>query len=189
MKTSIEQFSSSGKFSPELLDELKKGIKQVSIKKGTILQRAGKRSVNNYVVLNGLLKSYAIDERGKEHIFMFASENWVISDINAHSENTASHLFIEAIEDSEIEIINQNAIKLFKQFPQEVLYKEFDRLLKRTSVLQKRVLMLMSFSAKERYDEFLKTYPELVQRVPQRLIASYLGITPEALSKVKSLAR
>ncbi len=185
MAKSIGTLNSANKFSPELIEKLKKGIKEVSIKKGTVLQTPNEERVNSYLVINGLLKSYTIDERGKEHIFMFASENWVIGDINAHSENSLSQLFIEAIEDSKIETISHNTIKLFQEFPQEVLYKEFERLLKRTSVLQKRILMLMSYSAKERYDEFLETYPELVQRVPQRLIASYLGITPQALSTIR----
>jgi len=185
MTKSIKTLNSPNKFSPELIEELKKGVKQVSVKKGAILQTPDELNVNSYLVINGLLKSYTIDEKGKEHIFMFASENWVISDINLHSENNVSQLFIEAIEDSDIEIINQSAIKLFKKFPQEALYIECERLLKRTGVLQKRILMLMSYSAKKRYDEFLKTYPELVQRVPQRLIASYLGITPQALSTIR----
>ncbi|MCF6297198.1 MAG: Crp/Fnr family transcriptional regulator [Flavobacteriaceae bacterium] len=185
MATTIETFKASGKFSPELIDELKKVVKQVSIKKGTVLQRTGDSSLSTYLVINGLLKSYTIDEKGKEHIFMFASEKWVIGDIDAHSENSTAQLFIEAIEDSEIEIIDPNFLKLFKQFPQPVLYNELERLLKRTSVLQKRILMLMSHSAKERYDEFLKMYPELVQRVPQKLIASYLGITPQTLSVIR----
>jgi len=75
------------------------------------LQTPDELYVNSYLVINGLLKSYTIDEKGKEHIFMFASENWVISDINAHSENNVSQLFIEAIEDSEIEIISQSTIR------------------------------------------------------------------------------
>ena len=62
---------------------------------------------------------------------------------------------------------------------------DVDKLIKRVTVLQKRVIMLMSSKAIERYDAFLETYPDIVQRVPQRMIASYLGITPEALSKLK----
>jgi len=89
------------------------------------------------------------------------------------------------IEDSEIEIISRNSLKIFRQFPQPILYKEFEKLLTRTSVLQKRILMLMSYSAAERYSEFLKTYPDIAQRVPQKLIASYLGITPQALSIIR----
>jgi len=185
MKTSIEILNSSGELSSKIINEFKKGISKVSVKKGSILQRQGELSANSYYVLSGLLKSYTIDEKGKEHIFMFAPEKWVIGDIDAHTKNSLSQLFIEAIEDSEIEFINKNALKLFKQFPQSILYKEFERLLTRTSVLQKRIIMLMSFSAKERYDEFLKTYPGIVQRVPQKLIASYLGITPQALSTIR----
>ncbi len=99
--SSIEIFNSSGLLSSNLLEEYKAGIKRISVKKGAILQRIGEPSVNSYLVLNGLLKSYTIDRKGKEHVFMFASENWVVADLDAHSEHCLSQLYIEAIEDSE----------------------------------------------------------------------------------------
>ncbi len=105
---------------------------------------------------------------------MFAPEGWIIADASAGSDS--AELFIEALEDSTISVTER---KSSMPNGDSVL------LLRRISVLQKRVIMLMSSSAIQRYDHFVETYPNIVQRVPQRMIASYLGITPEALSKVK----
>lgn len=104
---------------------------------------------------------------------MFAPAGWVIADNTP--PNFPSELFIDALENSEALVINKEAED--KQ--------DYAKLIKRISVLQKRIIMLMSASAIERYEHFVATYPDIVQRVPQRMIASYLGITPEALSKVK----
>lgn len=104
---------------------------------------------------------------------MFAPEGWIIADNVAPDE--PGDLFIDALENSvvfQIEKGNQEE-------------HDVPKLIKRLSVLQKRVIMLMSASALERYEHFLATYPEIVQRVPQKLVASYLGITPEALSTVR----
>ncbi|MCF6222366.1 MAG: cyclic nucleotide-binding domain-containing protein [Flavobacteriaceae bacterium] len=97
MKTSIDILNASGELSSKIVNEFKKGVRKISVRKGVIIQRQGELSVNTYFVISGLLKSYTIDEKGKEHIFMFAPENWVIGDIDAHVENSLSQLFIEAI--------------------------------------------------------------------------------------------
>ncbi|MEN8928899.1 MAG: Crp/Fnr family transcriptional regulator [Flavobacteriales bacterium] len=148
-------------------------MKTIKIKKGEIIQRKGDQRTKIYSVVAGLLRSYSIDEKGREHIFLFAPENWVIADSNSATE--PAELFIDALEDSEIVIKEKS----------ELVDNHTEKLLKRVAVLQKRVIMLMSASAIERYEHFVSTYPEVVQRVPQKMIASYLGITPEALSKVK----
>ncbi|WP_420573537.1 Crp/Fnr family transcriptional regulator [Kordia sp.] len=123
---------------------------------------------------SGLLRSYTIDKKGKEHIFLFASENWIMTD--STSTDQPSKLFIDALEDSEIAILEKgNEDKI-----------ELQKILNRLEALQNRVIMMMSSTAIERYEHFIKTYPKIIQRVPQRMIASYLGITPEALSKVKN---
>lgn len=106
---------------------------------------------------------------------MFAPEGWIIGD-NA-LPNEPSELFIDALEDS---------IVLQREKDIKAVGHEAEKLVKRIGVLQKRVIMLMSATAIERYEHFVRTYPDIVQRVPQKMIASYLGITPEALSAVKS---
>lgn len=106
---------------------------------------------------------------------MFGSEGWIVAD-NLPKEEP-SDLFIDALEDSEVIVLEKKLN----------LEGNSDKLIKRLSVLQKRVIMLMSASGIERYEHFVETYPDIVQRVPQKMIASYLGITPEALSTVKRL--
>jgi CRP-like cAMP-binding protein len=120
---------------------------------------------------------------------MFAPEGWIISDIQSSTSKTPAVLFIDALEESEIEVIPsdlfEELVNTFMGSHPDFARIELTRLLRRIGVLQKRVLMLMSASAKERYQEFIETYPGLQQRVSQRLIASYLGITPEALSRIR----
>ncbi|MDB4340044.1 Crp/Fnr family transcriptional regulator [Crocinitomicaceae bacterium] len=148
-------------------------MKKVSVKKGDILQYKGDVSNKIYSVEKGLLRTYSIDEKGKEHIFMFAPEGWIVAD--ASTINGPADLFIEAMENSEL-IVQDNEL-FVKANP--------IALIKRIAVLQKRAIMLMSATAIDRYQSFIETYPNIVQRVPQKMIASYLGITPEALSKAK----
>ncbi|MEM1337925.1 MAG: Crp/Fnr family transcriptional regulator [Bacteroidota bacterium] len=150
-------------------------MKSRRVKKGEMLQKSGELRSRIYVVQSGLLRSYLIDEKGKEHIFMFAPEGWVIAD-NTGTEIPTT-LFIDALEDSIVQVREKDITKE---------HQNVTPLVKRLSVLQKRVVMLMSSSAIDRYEDFIATYPNIVQRVPQRMIASYLGITPEALSKIKS---
>lgn len=149
-------------------------LKKIEVKKGQILQRKGELNSKVYQVETGLLRSFSIDEKGKEHIYMFAPENWIVADSGSPEE--PSELYIDAVEDS---VILQR-----EKDPDSV--SDTAKLLKRLEVLQKRIIMLMSASAIERYESFIETYPDIVQRVPQRMIASYLGITPEALSTVRS---
>ncbi len=157
-------------------------IKQT--KKGEILQREGELSSLAYYVKKGLLRSYTIDEKGKEHIFMFASEGWLIADIESQEFNHPTKLFIDCLENSEVVVFNR---KFFREasLTEEQLKENAHLMARRIAVLQRRIIMLMSANAKDRYELFLETYPELPNRVPQRMIASYVGITPEALSKIR----
>ena len=148
-------------------------LKRIEVKKGQILQKEGDLNSRVYHVESGLLRSYSIDENGKEHIFMFAPENWLIGDGVLKDE--PCQLFIDVLEDSVIIPIDKN---------DDILSNSI-KLIKRVQVLQNRIIKLMSVSAIKRYEEFIETYPDISQRVPQKMIASYLGITPEALSRVR----
>lgn len=152
--------------------------------KGEILQRAEENCSKAFFVKKGLLRSYTIDDKGKEHIFMFAPEGWVIADIESQEFKQPAKLFIDCIEDSEVIILDRGSLlKPNRGFDQ--VKKNETLLSRRVAVLQRRVLMLISASAKDRYEFFLDTYPKIPSRVPQRMIASYLGITPQALSTIR----
>jgi CRP-like cAMP-binding protein len=158
------------------------------ITKDQILQMPGSIVSKAYYVKSGLLRSYTIDDNGKVHIFMFAPEGWMVSDIESHALGLPTELFIDALEDSEIIEISQISIDTYLQFHKnnkQIIQKLFRRI----AILQQRVMLLMSASAKQRYEHFLATYPQLVNRVQLKMIASYLGITPEALSNIRSKMR
>lgn len=149
-------------------------VKEVKIKKGQIIQRKGDLNSKVYQVESGLLRSYSIDQKGKEYIYMFAPENWIVAD--TVSPESPCELFIDALEDSIVIQIEKDLTTI----------TDNQKLIKRIEVLQKRIIMLMSSSAIERYEHFIQTYPDIVQRVPQKMIASYLGITPQALSTLRA---
>ncbi|MEM9329098.1 MAG: Crp/Fnr family transcriptional regulator [Bacteroidota bacterium] len=146
----------------------------MQVKKGAVIQRSGELNTSVYLVESGMLRSYCIDKNGKQNIFMFAPAGWLIAD--SHGPDVSSVLFIDALEDSVVQVLPKD------------LEREKDNvgaLTRRIGALQDRVLMLMSSSALERYEHFERTYPELLHRIPQHMIAGYLGITPERLSKVR----
>ena len=153
-------------------------------KKGHILQFAGDTKASTFYVKKGLLRSYIIDSKGKEHIFMFAPENWIIADLEALEFNEPVQLFIDCIEDSEVILFDKDCL-IKADLPKEKTAKNTQLLYRRIGKLQRRVLMLMGSPAIDRYTHFLNTYSELPNRIPQRMIASYLGITPQALSTIR----
>jgi len=157
-------------------------IKQ--FRKGEILQREGENNFKAFFVKKGLLRSYTIDDKGKEHIFMFAPEGWMIADIESQEFNQPTKLFMDCIEDSDVIAIDRSLFGKL-ELTKDQLHKNLNLMSRRIAVLQRRVLMLMSATAKDRYELFLETYPELPNRVTQRMIASYLGITPQALSTIR----
>lgn len=155
----------------------------VQFEKGAILQESGQVRICIYRVESGLLRSFFTDKNGKEHTLVFATAGWLIADLEAIAFRQSSELTIEALELSSIEIVQVAQLREKKGVE---LASEFVRMMKRAGNLQRRVLMLMSTSAIERYEHFLEVYPDLSPRLTQRLISSYLGITPQALSKLRS---
>ncbi|MEN1784765.1 MAG: Crp/Fnr family transcriptional regulator [Bacteroidota bacterium] len=156
----------------------KKTLKSRTLKvqKGEIIQYKGDTNSKIYLIKSGLLRSYSLDSKGKEHIFMFAIEGQSMGD--ATLPNEPCQLYIDALEDSELVVREKNIDKDAKP-------GTFKMLVECMVHLQERVIMLMSVSAIERYTHFEKNHPVLLQRLPQRMIAAYLGVTPEALSKIK----
>jgi len=154
-------------------------------KKGTILQNKGELHLKAFYIKKGLVRSYMIDSKGKQHVFMFAPEEWIIGDIEAYQYEHPTELFIDCLEDTELIKLKIDHLDQ-DQLSHEQLKKNLRLLGRRVGLLQRRVLMLMSATASERYALFLKDYPLLPNRIPQYMIASYLGITPEVLSKIRS---
>lgn len=172
----------------ELLSNIPLLAQHVSPKtytKGTVIVQKGQVSPYAYFVEKGLLRLYALDEQGKEHILQFAPEFWWLSDRNNLCNQVASDYYIDALEDTTVLLINHDFIvqacrvsPAFRQFHEDLLQRHINQ-------LYRRIYSLIGTSAKERYLDFLGRYPDLTQRVPQWMIASYLGITPEGLSRVR----
>ncbi|WP_374458853.1 Crp/Fnr family transcriptional regulator [Chryseobacterium taeanense] len=160
------------------------------VQKNQFLLQYGEICRYIYFVEKGLLKMYSIDKNGKEHIIQFAPESWLTSDRSSLYFNEKSIYYIEAVEDSEVLLLHPDFInKLIGEFPNS-LEKSDILLQKHIKSLQDRINSLLGETAEERYMKFIKMYPDLLLRVPQWMIASYLGITPESLSRVrKELAR
>lgn len=161
-----------------------------SYKKGTFLISAGELCTSVFYVEKGLLRQYSIDEKGKEHVLHFAPERWFLNDRESLYYNRGSQFYIDALEDTEVFVLTKEMIsKMEKNLPG---FADFNNELLNNHIrqLQNRINQLLSATAEERYLSFVKMYPDILLRVPQWMIASYLGITPESLSRVrKNLAQ
>ncbi len=161
-----------------------------NVAKNEFLLQENEICTQTYFVEKGLLRMYSIDRNGKEHIIQFAPEKWLISDRSSLYFNEKSKYYIEAVEDSEVLLLkNDFFTSIIERFPNTA--ENNDLLLqKHIRNLQNRVNSLLAETAEERYMNFIKMYPDILQRVPQWMVASYLGITPESLSRVrKELAK
>lgn len=159
--------------------------KSTKFNKNEIVQRPNESRAQAIYVKSGLLRSYIIDSNGKEHIYMFTPEGWIIGDIEALEFNQPSQLCIDCLEDSEI-IFFDRSLMFGEGLPKEEIVENVHLLSRRIARLQRRVLMLMGTPALDRYLYFQEIYPELHKRVPQKMIASYLGIMPQTLSTIRS---
>ena len=157
---------------------------------GEFLQRAGGVATHAAFVASGCLRNYVIDAKGKEHIVQFAPETWWLADSTSLRSGAPSQYFIDAIEDSELLLIDGPSHEglLARVDAYGVAFRTSVQ--RHSAAKDERIVSTLSASAEERYLQFLATYPSIVQRVPQMMLASYLGITPETLSRIrKNLSR
>lgn len=140
---------------------------------------------DSFVVSGSFKATYLHHKTGKEEILFFAIEDWWATDIDSFSQQAPSNYNIQALEDAVVEQISYPSFeKLMHAIPKMERY--FRLILQSyTASIQKRIILTNAHSAEERYDHFLKKYPKMAQKIPQYLIASYLGITPEFLSKLR----
>jgi CRP-like cAMP-binding protein len=155
------------------------------IKKGALLLQQGEICKFGCKVISGCLKSYVLDDTGKEHIMQFAPEGWIITDMNSLFNHTPSNITIAAIEDSEVHWIESAMLDFWEDASREELLEQIKMLTRNIITANKRTRMLLSSTGEERYIDFIQTYPTLTQRLPLKLIAAYIGITPEYLSEIR----
>jgi len=163
-------------------------LEHKSIKRKEPLLRAGDtcRAIN--FVTKGCLRMYAAHENGKEHILMFAPENWWCTDLFSFHANAPAAHSIDALEDTEVlQLSSQNLERLYERVPK---FERFFRVLFQNGFImfQNRITTELALPAEQKYERFKQLYPGLNQRVAQKYIAAYLGITPVFLSMLRKRA-
>lgn len=182
----IEYFKNYIPLNEEERDLLDKRVTRRKIKRKQMILQEGMVCKHYSFVVEGCIKMYGVDGKGVEHNIQFAAENDWIADIGSFHSNKPSKLFIEALEPSTLlQIEKQDLYFLYRSIPK--LDRIFKVIIENKFVeLQTRVLQNISSTAQERYQSFLEQYPQLALRLPNTQIASYLGITPEFLSKIRN---
>ncbi|MGC4099928.1 Crp/Fnr family transcriptional regulator [Ferruginibacter sp.] len=154
------------------------------VKKKQFLLQEGEINKQGLFVTSGCLRSYSIDKNGFEHILQFAPAGWWIADMRSMITQQPGTLYIDAVYDSELVVISKNDIdQLYLAIPK---LERFFRILAENSLAtyQHRLIDNLSLSALERYGNFCKRYPSLIENLPQKQVAAYIGVTPEFLSKM-----
>ena len=175
--------------SDEEFDYILSHFETKKLKKHQFLIQENETVEKTYFVINGCLKAYHIDSAGKEHILQFALQNWWITDFQAYFNQTKSTLFIDCIEESELlSITLEKAEKLCSEMHK---MEHFFRKKSNSGyvALQQRILSMLNNNPKEQYDKLLFQNPILFQKVPKKLIASYLGVSRETLSRFNKTSK
>jgi len=181
-KKHIDKFA---QISNDEFEEIQKFFDIKNVAKKENLLEEGQLCRHHYFVLDGLLRKFYVNEKGIEQTTEFAIETWWMTDNIAYEHKTPSEFYIQAVEKSKILYITQdNQEKLLKAFP--VMERYFRFIYQRAyAAAQMRVKYLFSLSKEEFYLQSVKRYPEFAQRIPQYLLASFLGFTPEYLSEIR----
>lgn len=155
-------------------------------KKHQFIIQKGDPSVYSYFIISGLTKLVYTDDAAKEHIVSFAMEDWWESDYYAFFTQTEATMSLECLEDTEVLCFSFEDYKKLCNGLQKMERFFLEKANLGFLSSQRRIISAMAFSSKERYEQFLKQYPTLTQRIPKSLIASYLGVSRETLSRLSS---
>jgi CRP-like cAMP-binding protein len=170
---------------PEEADHFKSLLRHREVPRKEFLLKAGQTAKHISFIHSGALKAYYLDASSVENIIMLAVDDWWITDMYSFSMAKPAMQYISAIEDSEVFQLHRNDFdKLLDQFP---VFEKFFRILMQNAYIreQLRIIQNLSMPAEDRYLNFLKKYPQLVPRVSQKQIASYIGVSPEFLSAMR----
>lgn len=186
MKSILENISKHVSLTPEEEVLFLSKTETKAYKAKSILLNSGEISNYTYFVNSGILRSFNINDNIIEHVLHFACQGWWIGDMYSYISGKPGNLFIEVLEDAEVVIISkENQQKLYEEIPK---LERFFRILSENSLVahQERLMDNLSLTAEERFEKFCQKYPTLINHIPQKQIASYIGVTPEFFSKMKS---
>jgi CRP-like cAMP-binding protein len=161
-------------------------LQPVHIRKKDFLLQENEVCRHSAFVLQGCLRAYHVDGNGFEHVLQFAPEGWWVADMYSLLSGKPGHLTIEALEDSDLLLLSKDAQEqLYRDIPK---FERFFRIITENSLVsnRQRVMDTLSLNARERYAQFCQKYPSLIERLPQKQIAAYIGVTPEFLSTLRA---
>jgi CRP-like cAMP-binding protein len=161
-------------------------LREKKLKRKQFYLREEEVCLDSVFVTSGCLRAYTIDGNGFEHILQFAPPDWWVADMYSLISKKPGNLNIDAIEESELLLLSRkDQEKLFSEIPK---FERFFRIITENSLVinRQRVLDNLSLNAQQRYQAFCTRYPSLIDCLPQKMVASYIGVTPEFLSKVRS---
>lgn len=160
-------------------------LRPVKLKRREHLLKQGQVSRDLAFVVEGCLRAYALDDNGFEHILQFAPTGWWISDMSSVISRRESLLNVDAIKPSEVLLLSrEDQLSLFDEVPK---LERYFRVLTENGLVSSRMRLIenLSLTARQRYHRFCQTYPNLINEIPQKYIASFIGVTPEFLSKIR----
>jgi CRP-like cAMP-binding protein len=182
----FQKFNEKISLLPEEEEFLRQHLTPKKLRRKQYLLQEGDICKHLCVVEKGALRAYVLDEKGNEHITAFALEGWTMGDLASFINEEPATLNIDALEDCELVLISKSAHdELLQKMPK---YETYIRKLMTDAymALQKRTTNMISLPLEERYNALMQMYPNIVQRVPQHMVASFMGLSPETLSRVRS---
>mgnify|MGYP000913039166 CR=1 FL=1 len=185
MNALLDYFKNNISISSEIENKLNEIIVEKRLVKGEIILSDNSIKKEHIFVVSGCLRSFYKTEDGKEYTIQFAIKNWWISDYITLYTDDKSIVSIESLTHSKILVLDKNQVDtLYNEYPPFEAFqrKNFE---KRTATLQKRILSLLTLSAADKYNKFIQDYADFEKIIPNYQIASYLGITPQSLSRIR----
>lgn len=161
-------------------------VEEANYKSKTILLKPSEIADTTFFILDGMIRSYTVDTNGVEHVISFAAPNWFITDMYSLISKKPAQQYLSVISDATVyKLSRENQEKLYELVPKT---ERFFRILIEKSVVahQQRLIDNLSLTAEDRYTKFCDKYPKFIQCIPQKYIASYIGVTPEFFSKMKA---
>jgi CRP/FNR family transcriptional regulator, anaerobic regulatory protein len=156
------------------------------VRKGQLLMNEGEEVKYEYLVLSGIYRVFYMDDEDKEHIIQFAQQNWWMSDYIAFFKQGKSSMFIECMEAGEVLYATLQARDTLAREMHKMEHFYRIKLTNGYMALQKRIKLLLASTPQQRYEDFIRLYPDLMQRIPKKYIAQYLGVSRETLSRLYS---